>query len=450
MRSWTSITMHDIRPILLVAIVMLALTLSGVLSACGGPAAKGSPVYLGRNYQSPVTVVVSANNSLNVNNAIKTYQCDGVNDYVEIQAAIDLVGDNPYHIKCLPGTYALGATTLDLLKNITSSSSGITFDFRGAIFQYSGNNSAISINGSGSDWLHKDSHFYGGIVQATGDAKTSTNATAVYVKRFGYGNSISFQTKDFLVGTALKLDSEDGTPILFTECNEIDLTALDCKYGIVFDGDTSCNYNKIKRFRFTPGTIDGAIGISRATGSTADLHGLHIVDSVVWFSGNDQVGFDFENADQISIDYAGFEQSAGTNATGIRADNTVYDINLGSYSHVGNVTMFDITRNINQPIGGLQNLISNGGFEVGDSPIGWTATRSTIAQDTVTVKEGDASINITCNDAGATGVSYTYAAISDYAYYKNRTVTLGAWVQAPSSNDQDQAIGLSDGTFPEG
>jgi len=89
----------------------------------------------------------------------------------------------------------------------------------------------------------------------------------------------------------------------------------------------------------------------------------------------------------------------------------------------------------------LQNLLSNGDFEVGDPPTGSTAYHSTPAQEGTTIKTGSYSVKITCNGTEAE----IYQAIGNYAYYKGRKVTFGAWVLADSGNDKNQVLAILDG-----
>ena len=76
----------------------------------------------------------------------------------------------------------------------------------------------------------------------------------------------------------------------------------------------------------------------------------------------------------------------------------------------------------------LVNLLSNGDFEVGDPPTGWTlgGAGATFARSSVQVKTGTYSGLLTRvgNDCNI------QAGIANFAYYKGRKVTAGYWVYA--------------------
>lgn len=74
------------------------------------------------------------------------------------------------------------------------------------------------------------------------------------------------------------------------------------------------------------------------------------------------------------------------------------------------------------------NLLSNGDFEVGDPPTGWTSAlpgAATFSRSTEQVKKGSYSAKIV-SDPWA----YAYRPIADYLYYRGRKVTAGCWAYA--------------------
>lgn len=92
------------------------------------------------------------------------------------------------------------------------------------------------------------------------------------------------------------------------------------------------------------------------------------------------------------------------------------------------------------------NLLTNSNFEIGDPPDDWNlGARSTISAESTIKKIGGQSLKIVTNDAGGTGVSYAIQNYSGYVSLAGETVTLGAWVYAPSTNDKTQKINISDG-----
>ena len=92
-----------------------------------------------------------------------------------------------------------------------------------------------------------------------------------------------------------------------------------------------------------------------------------------------------------------------------------------------------------------ENLLWNSDFEVGDPPTGWPTSRTVIAREETIIKVGTKSLKITCDDAGGTGSAYAYQLITDHTRYQGENVTLGAWVYAPSANDEVQRLGIWDG-----
>lgn len=91
----------------------------------------------------------------------------------------------------------------------------------------------------------------------------------------------------------------------------------------------------------------------------------------------------------------------------------------------------------------LPNLLSNGNFEVGDPPTGWAlgGAGATVGRSTTEVKIDTYSANLTKN----VGTATLTQAISNYADYRGREVTIGAWI---SCNVSDTArLRISDGVF---
>ncbi len=79
-----------------------------------------------------------------------------------------------------------------------------------------------------------------------------------------------------------------------------------------------------------------------------------------------------------------------------------------------------------------QNLLYNPSFEIGDPPTGWTLTGigATVARSSAQYKMGSYSALLTRNGADCS----IYQAISTYADYWNKAVTLGCWVYATVAN----------------
>lgn len=85
------------------------------------------------------------------------------------------------------------------------------------------------------------------------------------------------------------------------------------------------------------------------------------------------------------------------------------------------------------------NLLDNGNFEVGDPPIRWTALQATQARENTIIKLGShsAKVTVTVDPSGI-----IYQELANYAQYKGRKVTLGAWVYATTI---DALVRLYDG-----
>lgn len=88
------------------------------------------------------------------------------------------------------------------------------------------------------------------------------------------------------------------------------------------------------------------------------------------------------------------------------------------------------------------NLTSNGSFEVGDPPDLWTLGNSILSQEGTIVKLGNYSLKIRAQGTYGNAVQF----ITNYADYAGKTVTLGAWVYAPSANTKPPAtFNINDG-----
>jgi len=105
------------------------------------------------------------------------------------------------------------------------------------------------------------------------------------------------------------------------------------------------------------------------------------------------------------------------------------------------------SRALNLAIGGQRpaDYLTNGNFETGDPPTGYTASRSTIARESTIIKIGSYSMKITCNDPDATGSgqvkgTHTLDAVAN----RGKQVTLGAWCRTPAANDKTQVLRLFD------
>uniref|UniRef100_A0A6M3KVJ9 Uncharacterized protein n=1 Tax=viral metagenome TaxID=1070528 RepID=A0A6M3KVJ9_9ZZZZ len=89
------------------------------------------------------------------------------------------------------------------------------------------------------------------------------------------------------------------------------------------------------------------------------------------------------------------------------------------------------------------NLLNNGGFEVGDPPVAWSALRSTFTRETTEIKFGASAAKIVAACTSANSMFRQF--VPNYERYKGRKVTLGAWVRAEAANDKAQAMTLYDG-----
>ena len=93
----------------------------------------------------------------------------------------------------------------------------------------------------------------------------------------------------------------------------------------------------------------------------------------------------------------------------------------------------------------LVNLLEyNLDFENGDTPDGWDRFNCVPEREGAIVKEGNYSLKIMANKTG--GGSDAGASQNVFKpEYRGKTFTFGAWVRAPSTNDQIQALGIFDG-----
>ncbi len=87
------------------------------------------------------------------------------------------------------------------------------------------------------------------------------------------------------------------------------------------------------------------------------------------------------------------------------------------------------------------NLLSNGNFENGDPPTGWTLVggSATVSRSSTQAKTGTYSALLT----RAVADCHIYQGYSSYADYASKTVTLGCWVYATVG--ARALIGLGDG-----
>lgn len=90
--------------------------------------------------------------------------------------------------------------------------------------------------------------------------------------------------------------------------------------------------------------------------------------------------------------------------------------------------------------------VTNPSFESGDPPDDWAETRATLEQEGATIKSGYGTYSMKVTGTASSGAAYARQDIADYSDYLGETITLGAWVYAPSTNVNPTVILLNDGS----
>jgi hypothetical protein len=412
---------------LLVACVVVVLTGTGVGEY---PYAEGSPVGAGySNISEPIgtAIVVAASDSPDRSESECDYVCDGTDDHVEIQAAIDGLPGDGGRVTLLGGTYTIRASI--------TLCNGLILEGQGR------RNTKIEVA------RPADIH---GIVGPGSSTLLGCVVRDLQVYGRGYGSDyhcIHAKRVDSCVFEGLML-FEGKAGICFEAAasggscyrNIVrDTRTYNCKYGIYLEQETGASYqpnaNRFENCYVYGGDIAEGVGYCVNKG----YHNQWVGGVVT----NCATGIRLTASDQLIEEP--YVQSCGigiyARVSQLRLIRPHYDdctINedFGSGLGVGSFVyredeLLDLTDH------SFSNEALNGSFEMGC--LGWDATAyADVSEETATVYSGFKSLKVTArsDDQIAAARQVLDHRVSDFA---GKRVTLRGMVYAPSSNGTELA-----------
>ena len=167
--------------------------------------------------------------------------CDGVNDYVEVQAVHDALG-NGDSLKVVGNNLILGATGVTITHEL------FTFDLSGIISTYTGIGYAYTVEKAFTSNRPMLVRANFGVIVASGAAVTAANAAGLCLKGCLFSNIEFVDSLNFNAGAAMVFSTSIAAGE-FVEMNYFGRVMSDnCKTGLMILGDSSTSYNDIKHF----------------------------------------------------------------------------------------------------------------------------------------------------------------------------------------------------------
>lgn len=245
----------------------------------------------------PATLVVATNDATTLEKEQADYVCDGTNDYIEIQAAIDAcVSGNCLRI--VGPNAALGATGLSI-----TGKDRFMFDARNTLMTCSSTGAHLTVNGaSATSWGR---NVIIANIEAVGAAIASATAQTLKLAKFNMGY-IDLYAYDYQGGTGVYLDSTTGQ----CEANDLHLKLRVCKKGIDAQGTGSLMNNNLW-LEYDPYNIASSVAFETGSYAGTLLAGWHINKMGLWIQA-DVVSYGINGAllkgsiiDDVSLDGMG-------------------------------------------------------------------------------------------------------------------------------------------------
>lgn len=260
------------------------------------------------------TVTVATSDASAVEKAQADYVCNGTDDYIELQAAIDDCSDGD-SVKVLGETIYLGST------GITMKHDRFTFDASGVEIRTAVEGVAVKVDGDGTHI--RDGHYYFGKILGVWPASESTAAIGLEVTdvRESYFDVFVDTLWD---GHGVKWTTASAGNLL-VETNQWHIFCQDVLYGLYPYGDGSFMSNRIRSYRFDlsdDATFTGGIAMC-FDNNTANVLDLVVDDLIIWNQLDPaSYGITGNNTKDLVIDYC-LCDSCGDNFTLLQdADDT--------------------------------------------------------------------------------------------------------------------------------
>jgi hypothetical protein len=402
-----------------------------------------------RSVLSTATKIVAANDSLTASRAEADYVCDGIDDQVEIQEAIDALQNTGGTIVLLGGNYNLSDS---ISCELTNWSHPVQIAGYGAVLTYTGSSGYainLRLNHSGGIF-HQDSIFILEGLTLIGNADCSggillDRAQNIVIERLHIKHFTNPTS-----GQAIRIiDSGD-------DCSEYN-TIRSCNLynnhiGISVDVVNSAANTRIENTIITLVANPNARGIE--TSGTFDRSLLsNVVVHMGSATGHRAFSFNGSTKGVVIVSCAMDDHlSTASDQTvlwvGPSASGNLVVVNMSYASRNTNLLPYYVgcndysVRFFQGELSDNINIFPDGTFESG---VNWlTAFNCTLEGDTSTTKIGEQSLKITCNDAGGSGAG-AYYDFPDYARYSGKWVTISLYYKAPTTNSQPQAISIWDG-----
>lgn len=255
------------------------------------------------------------------------WHCDGTDDYVQIQAAIDacadLAGDDSQgKVVGTEGTFALGSTGITIPNaGGNDRDTHFEFDFSAALITYSGTGTAVTA-GLVTSFMSRLAVKIGEL-QATGAAIASSSA--VGISWTGFSNELDAWVSEFHAGKGLVLvDTNSGwfPHLRFTNC----------KIGITTAGDAGGNLFGMVDYRVISGSgVASGVALQdtgTGVGYASCAFGFF---NACWYESGDWTIVDIDQFDyRFQINQLTAEYDAGE--TG---DTILADFNIGAGAALG-------------------------------------------------------------------------------------------------------------------
>jgi len=397
------------------------------------------------------TFVVAASDSSDSSKAQADWVCSGVDDQVEIQAAITTATVSEGRVVLLEGNF--NCTSLSVSCPLEGQGEGDIYDYNGTNINLITNASTITVTKNGKLRNLKVSV----LADYTGTAVLIEGEPYFISMHNVYDNLTIYHAgagATLVTGTALLIrgiGTDDDDYISVTSCSFGSLYIYGFEYGVSLYAIETIHEG------FVNGNIFGAMNIWYCRNpialegvGTADVQG-NIFQAIeiqpltaVTVNGIHLIGKVSHNH---FVDIFCWDWVVATGAKLVIDSGVNYIYAMGNLSDYIDNGLLNTILDTSSPGGeeSYTNMLPGGNFEVGNPPVMWAALRSTLAQEGTIIKVGARSAKITVNDAGGAGNAGIEATIPDFARYQGSYVTLGAWFRADSSNDKVQKARLFDG-----
>ncbi len=253
----------------------------------------------GYNAVRSATYVIAASDATAAEKAQADALLDGVDDYVQIQVAIDVIeAQGSGTIRIIGKTVNLGTTGVTAYRT-----NDVIIDFRGVTINYSGVGAAISLIEDRAATQTIRNQVLGGSVVATGGAVGSATAVGIKTQQLQF-SIIDVYVENFQAGDAIQIRSGAASGD-FSENNRINAYVYQCKNGVHLTGDGGTGYNRIEFLSYDNYVSTAATGI--LTDDTIGSQGLSMGCITMWAHTNNMTGIDLTNTSSWNIDHLRYE-----------------------------------------------------------------------------------------------------------------------------------------------